>query len=115
MKIISINKNRDFKKIYVRGKSFAETFLVMYFIKNNLKINRLGITVSKKIGNSVKRNRVKRRIKAVYILNSNNIKVGYDIVLIGRNKTNTAKFSEIEKCFWHILKRNNLFLEKMVN
>ena len=59
----SLKKNRDFQQVYKKGTSFANRYLVMYVMDNGLEINRVGISVSKKVGNSVVRHRVKRLIK----------------------------------------------------
>ena len=64
----SLKKNRDFQNVYKKGTSFANRYLVMYVMDNGLEINRVGISVSKKVGNSVVRHRVKRLIKEAYRL-----------------------------------------------
>ena len=82
----SLQKNFQFRYVYNRGKSLANKHLVMYVIKNNknAETNRLGISVSKKVGKSVVRSRVTRLIKESYRLTENEIKSGYDIVVIAR-------------------------------
>ena len=64
----SLKKNRDFQNVYKKGTSFANRYLVMYVMDNGLEMNRVGISVSKKVGNSVVRHRVKRLIKEAYRL-----------------------------------------------
>ncbi|MFR4318532.1 MAG: ribonuclease P protein component [Eubacterium sp.] len=67
----SLKKNIDFQKVYRNGKSKANKYLVMYVLPNNLSINRLGITVSKKVGNSVVRHHLTRLVRESYRLNKN--------------------------------------------
>ena len=88
----SLRKNFEFKKVYDRGKSFADKFLVMYVLKNSSHKNRLGVSISKKVGKSVCRNRISRLIKENYHLNENLFLCGFDIVFIARNPSNEADF-----------------------
>ena len=81
----SIKNNSDFLKAYRHGKSYANRYLVMYVRKNDLDRNRYGITVSKKVGNSVVRHRVTRLIRESIRLNVEKFENGYDIVIIARN------------------------------
>ena len=92
-----INKNREYKRIYNRGKSFASPFLVTYAMKNKSRINRVGITTSKKIGNAVRRNRARRVIRAAYRELMKKIKFGYDIVFVARSKTCEVKMNDVLK------------------
>ena len=80
----SIKNNSDFLKAYRHGKSYANRYLVMYVRKNDLDRNRYGITVSKKVGNSVVRHRVTRLIRESIRLNVEKFENGYDIVIIAR-------------------------------
>lgn len=86
-KNVSLNKNKDFKYIYNRGRSIISPLLVTYVVKNKCSINRIGITTSKKIGNAVERNRARRIIKSAYRNFNDKIKVGYDIVFVARGRT----------------------------
>ena len=78
----SLKKNRDFQNVYRKGKSQANKYLVMYLWKNNTEKNRIGISVSKKVGNSVVRHRLTRLIRESYRLNEDKFGRGYDIVVI---------------------------------
>lgn len=95
-----LNSNRDFRRLYSRGRSYANPALVTYIKRNSAGICRIGITSSKKIGNAVQRNRSKRLIRAafreVYKENSEKLK-GYDIIFVARVKTRYKKSYEIEK------------------
>lgn len=107
----SLKKNYQFRFVYNKGKSIANKFLVMYAVKNNSKENFIGISVSKKVGNSVVRSRVTRLIKESYRLNEFKIKRGYSIVIIARNPANGASYKEIEKAINHLFSKHSLFLE----
>ena len=80
----TIKENRTFRQIYRRGRSAVTPFLVLYCRPNRLGRNRLGITVSTKLGGAVVRNRARRRLREVYRLAQPNLKQGYDLVQIGR-------------------------------
>lgn len=106
---LSLKKNQDFKKIYQRGQSYANRLLVVYHLPNEKDYNRLGLVVSKKVGNSVVRNRVKRRIRESYRLNENALKKGYDLIIIARVRASEADYKSIEKAFIHLMKKIHLF------
>lgn len=97
MNIVSLSENRDFRRIYARGKSFVAPVLVMYVLKNRSKNVRVGITTSKKIGNAVKRNRSRRIIRAAFRELAPNVKDGYDIVFVARARTPLIKSTELVK------------------
>ena len=81
---ISIKLNREFQRVYKRGQRKGGRFLTVYVLKNRLGSNRLGITVGKKFGNSVQRNRIKRLIRENYRLIEEKLCCGYDIVVVAR-------------------------------
>ena len=80
-----LKKDSDFRKVYKHGKSFANRNLVMYMLDNKSDSTRVGISVSKKVGNAINRNKVRRRIKESYRLNIVSI---YDIFLLTLGNTN---------------------------
>lgn len=106
----SLNKNYQFGFVYSKGRAAANKHLVMYVVKNKrlLNANRLGITVSKKVGKSVVRSRVTRLIKESYRLCENNIQTGHDIVILARAGAAEASYFEINKSLLNLLKRQNL-------
>ena len=110
----SIKKNFQFRFVYNKGKSLANRLLVMYVVKNKkyTDTNRLGISVSKKVGKSVVRSRVTRLIKESYRLSEEDIKQGYDIVVIARVSANGADYKEINKALLSLLKKHDLLLKK---
>lgn len=95
----SLKKNVDFQKVYKNGTSHANRYLVMYVLKNEQDRNRLGISVSKKVGNSVVRHRITRLVREVYRLYEENFCRGYDIVVIARNRAKDAGYHRIEESF----------------
>ena len=98
----SLKKNADFQKVYRNGKSYANRFLVMYVMKNGSEYNRIGISVSKKVGNSVVRHRVTRLIREGYRLQEDMFNSGLDIVVIARGTARDADFYEIKSALVHL-------------
>lgn len=104
----SLKKSFQFRFVYNKGKSLANKYLVMYIIKNGKDSNRLGISVSKKVGNSVIRSRVTRLIRESYRLKEDKLQLGFDIVVIARVDSNNASYENISKALYHLLKKHNL-------
>ncbi|MBR1693334.1 MAG: ribonuclease P protein component [Lachnospiraceae bacterium] len=98
----SLKKNRDFQNVYRTGKSFANKLLVMYVLENNQQKNFLGISVSKKVGNSVVRHRLKRLIYESYRLHESMFNSGLNIVVIARNSSSSASYKEVESALLHL-------------
>ena len=92
---VSLKRNGDFKRLYNRGKSGADSFLAVYCLRNRVKINRLGITVSVKVGGAVVRNRVRRRIREAYRLHEAGFLSGHDIVVVSRVRAAEADMNRI--------------------
>lgn len=112
MKVYKIKKNYDFRVVYNRGKSFSNRLFVIYIYKNkkNVKLNRLGVSISKKVGKSVVRNRIRRLIYEVYRLNLHKLKDGYDIVFIARNGSKDKMYSEVEKSIINLFNKSLILL-----
>ena len=87
--------NKDFRRIYGQGKNFIYPALVVYIKKNRLNRHRIGVTVSKKIGCAVKRNRAKRVILAAFRECRPMLRGGYDIVFVGRARTTRCNMWEV--------------------
>ena len=104
----SLKKNRDFQKVYRNGTSKGNRYLVMYVLKNQYMKNRLGISVSKKVGNSVVRHRTTRLIRESYRLNQDNLKTGYDMVVIARQTAKGQNYHTIESAFLHLIDLHHL-------
>ena len=98
----SLKKNRDFQNVYKKGTSFANSYLVMYILENGLQENRIGISVSKKVGNSVIRHRITRLIRESYRLNEHLFVRGLDIVVVARPGAKGRSFFEIESALLHL-------------
>ena len=109
MKKYRIRKNNEYRVVYKRGKSFSNELLVLYIYGNKLNYNKIGVSVSKKVGKSVIRNRVRRLIYETYRLNSDNMKQGYDLVFIARNPSKDKSYYEIEKALINLLNRVGLY------
>lgn len=101
-KMITLKNSREFGSVYNTKNSVANKYLVMYLRSNGLDYNRLGISVSKKVGNSVVRHRVTRLIREAYRLNRANIDVGYDIVIVARPSSKDKKCQDIESALMHL-------------
>lgn len=97
-----IRKNYDFVKVYRHGKSYANKYLIMHIIENQMSINRFGITVSKKVGNSVVRHRVTRLIRESIRLNEDKFAIGHDIVIVARNTAKEKKYQDVESAILHL-------------
>ena len=106
----SLKKNREFQVVYRQGTSYANRYLVMYVMENHLERNRIGISVSKKVGNSVVRHRLTRLIRESYRLNEQKFRKGMDLVVVARVNAKGRSFREIEKALLHLGK-----LHKVLN
>ena len=95
----TLKKNSDFHRLYSRGKSAVTPYLVVYCRRNRAEVNRLGYTVSTKLGHAVVRNRVRRRLREIYRLNSPALKRGYDIVIVARSRCVGAEYARMESAF----------------
>lgn len=113
--INSLKNSSEFKRVYQCGKSFANKNLVMYVLEKNDKENRLGISVSKKVGNSVIRHHVTRLIRESYRLHKGEIEEGFDIVVVARVNSKTCNYWDIERSFLHLLKLHHIRKEEIEN
>ncbi|MBU0904634.1 MAG: ribonuclease P protein component [Planococcaceae bacterium] len=100
-----VKKNAEFQKIFKRGKSFANRQFVVYcFEKEGQEDFRIGLSVSKKIGNAVTRNRIKRYIRQAFLEMKDEVKPNMDYVIIARHQAATMDFHESKKSLQHVLK-----------
>lgn len=95
----SLKNNFEFRRLYTKGKSAASPYAVVYCRKNRSPVNRLGLTVSTKLGKAVHRNRIRRRYKEIYRLNEEKFDRGYDIVIVARSRSRNALYRALEADF----------------
>ena len=107
----SIKKNEEFREIYHSGKSYANKYLVMYVKKNESETGRLGISVSKKVGNSVVRHRLARLIRESYRLSESKFHSGWDIVVVARQGAKGRNYFEINSAMLHLAKLHRILCE----
>ena len=98
----SLKKNIDFQNVYNNGRSFANKYLVMYILENGTQNNRIGISVSKKVGNSVIRHHITRLVRESYRLHEDMFNSGLDIVVIARGTARDASFHQISRALNHL-------------
>ena len=108
----SLKRNADFQNVYKNGKSYANRYLVMYVLENQTGRNRRGISVSKKVGNSIVRHRVTRLIRESYRLHEDMFNSGLDMVVIARISAKDRSMSEIESALLHLGKLQGVLKEE---
>ena len=106
----SLKLNHIFRRLYSTG-GHGNGFLAMYVRKNRSSENRVGVTVSKKLGKAVVRNRVRRRLREVYRLNESRFLPGWDIVVVARRRAITASFSELTGAYLSLAKKSGILRE----
>ena len=104
----SLKRNSDFQRVYREGKSYANRYLVLYVLQNQTERNRLGISVSKKVGNSVVRHRMARLIRESYRLQEDMFNSGLDIVVVVRNRARDCSYHEINDALLHLAGLHNI-------
>ena len=100
----SLKLNHVFRRLY-HTAGFADSYLVLYARRNRLGENRVGITVSKKLGHAVVRNRTRRRLREIYRLNESRFHVGYDIVVVARSRAVDADFATLTQAYLSLADR----------
>lgn len=105
----SLKKNKDFQSVYRRGKSYGNKYLVMYLLPNQTESNRIGISVSKKVGNSIVRHHLTRLIRESYRLHEENFQRGYDMVVVARTAAKDKTYQEIESALIHLGRLHNIY------
>ena len=98
----SLKKNKDFQNVYRNGKSYADKYLVMYVLENGLESNRIGISVSKKVGNSVVRHHLTRLLRESYRLHEEMFHSGWDIVVIVRGSAKNEGYHKLKSSLLHL-------------
>ena len=95
----TLKKNSDFRRLYAKGKSAVTPYMVVYTRPNRLGENRLGYTVSVKLGHAVVRNRVRRRLREIYRLNAPSLRQGFDLVVVARGRAVGCPYRKLEAAF----------------
>ena len=97
----TLKKNYEFHRLYSKGKSAVTPYLVLYTRPNRLGENRVGYTVSAKLGHAVVRNRVRRRLREIYRLNATSLRQGFDLVVVARGRAVGCPYRKLEAAFLH--------------
>ena len=109
---VSIKNNYEFRRLYSKGKSAATPLLVVYCRKTRRDHNRLGITVTAKLGKAVQRNRVRRRLREIYRLNSARLQQGYDIIIVARVRSRYAEYRQLDAAYLAACKKLGLLSDE---
>lgn len=109
---VTLKKNHEFRRLYQKGASAVAGSMVLYCRKNRLGHNRLGVTVSVKLGGAVVRNRARRRLREVYRLNSPRLSQGWDLILVARGRTLGASWKELNDSFLRLSRKLGLLEDK---
>ena len=107
----TLKKNSDFRRLYAKGKSAVNPYLAVYCRRNRTGLNRLGYTVSVKLGGAVVRNRVRRRLREIARLHMPELKSGWDIVLVARKRCVEAEYARMDAAFLGACKALDLLKE----
>ena len=106
--VVSLKENAAFRRLYYRGVSAGNRYLVIYCRRNGTDVSRMGLTVSTKLGHAVVRNRVRRRLREIYRLHEAEFKPGVDLVVVARSASVDAEFSALEQAFLQLARRLSL-------
>lgn len=107
---VVLKKNHEFRRLYQKGKSVVSPYFAIYCRPNRRAVSRIGITTGVKLGNAVKRNRVRRRIREMYRTNELRFRAGYDIVVVARTRAVFARYAPMEKSFLQLMEKLSLLV-----
>ena len=109
MKItVSLKENHLFRRLYQKGKTAADSRLALYVRPNGRKGNRLGLTVSTKLGHAVVRNRTRRRLREIYRLHEEELICGRDVVIVARVRAASSTYQQLERSFLRLAEKLEL-------
>ena len=108
---VTVKENYEFRRIYRKGRSAVSPYFVVYCLKNRAGASRLGVTVSKKLGHAVVRNRVRRRLRELYRLHKGDMLPGYDIIMVARVRAAELPYAKLEKQYLRCLSQLGLLRE----
>ena len=109
----SLKLNHIFRRLY-HTNGFADGYLVLYARKNRTDRNRVGITVSKKLGHAVVRNRTRRRLREVYRLNEERFQPGWDLVVVARSRAVDAPFEKLTRSYLQLAKKAGILVNDRI-
>ena len=107
----SIKNNREFQYVYKNGSSFGNRLLVMYVVKSGDERNRIGISVSKKVGNSVVRHHITRMLREIFRLNNDKIETGLNIIIVARKAAKESDYRHLESAYMHLCGLHHILKE----
>ena len=105
---VSLKQNHEFRRLYQKGKSAVSPDFAVYCRRNGRPGSRLGITTGVKLGNAVKRNFARRRIRELYRTNESKLIPGFDLVVVARTKLLFGRYQDVERSFLHLMKKLGL-------
>ena len=108
----TLKKNSDFRRLYSKGQSAVNPYVVVYCRRNREKVNRLGYTVSTKLGHAVVRNRVRRRLREIYRLHEDSFCPGWDIVVVARSRAVDAPFDRLTASYLSLAGRAGILRQE---
>ena len=108
---VSIKNNYEFRRLYAKGRSAVSPTLVVYMRRTKRKTNRVGFTVTTKLGKAVVRNKIRRRLREIYRLNEHRLSAGLDMVVVARGRSVNAAYHTLEKDFLSCCGKLGLFAE----
>ena len=111
----SLKESHLFRRLYQKGRSAANGYLVLYCRRNGTQENRIGLTVSRKLGHAVVRNRVRRRLREIYRLHEASFLPGWDVVVVARSRAVTASYRSLERAYLSLARKLGLLQEAVAN
>ena len=108
---VTVKENYEFRRIYRKGRSAVSPYFVVYCLRNRAGASRLGVTVSKKLGHAVVRNRVRRRLRELYRLHRQEMLPGYDLIVVARVRAVDMPYTKLEKQYLRCLAQLGLLRE----
>ena len=112
---VTLKLNHVFQRLYRKGNRSAMPTLALYSRKNGRSFNRLGLTTGTKLGHAVVRNKLRRRLRAIYRIHESELKPGFDIVVVCRAGSVTASYQRLERDFLRLARKNGLMREESQN
>ena len=107
----SVRKNREFQDIYKHGTSYANRLLVMYVMESGEDGNRIGISVSRKVGNSIVRHHITRLLREIFRLNNSRIRTGLNIIVVARVAAKKSDYKDLEGAYLHLCGLHHILKE----